>query len=113
MDSDGDGVRERDGVPLKILFQTSTNSVRQTTQERIKSWWAELGVETELKHIDPSVFFGGDVDSPDTLGRFYADVQMYANSGVDPESYLGSWITAQIAGGGQLVPRSKHPALPV
>ncbi len=98
VDSDGDGVRERDGVPLKILFQTSTNSVRQTTQERIKAWWAELGVETELKHIDPSVFFGGDLDSPDTLGRFYADVQMYSSTGVDPEGYLGSWITAQIAG---------------
>ena len=45
-----------------------------------------------------AVFFGGDPDSPDTLGRFYADVQMYANSGVDPESYFGSWITDQIAG---------------
>ena len=39
-------------------------------------------------------------DHPDTAGRFYADVQMYANSGtgVDPENYMGSWITAQIAG---------------
>ncbi len=98
VDSDGDGVREREGIPLKILFQTSTNSVRQTTQELIKGWWAELGVETELKNINPSVFFGGDPDSPDTLGRFYADVQMYTGSGVDPESYLGSWITTQIAG---------------
>ena len=98
VDSDDGGVREREGVPLKILFQTSTNSVVQTTQEYLKSWWAELGVETELKHIDQSVFFGGDVASPDTLGRFYADVQMYANSGVDPESYFGSWITDQIAG---------------
>ena len=98
VDADGDGVREREGVPLKILFQTSTNSVRQTTQELIKGWWAELGVETELKNIDPAVFFGGDPDSPDTLGRFYADVQMYASSSVDPESYFGSWITDQIAG---------------
>ena len=98
VDTDGDGVREREGVPLKILFQTSTNSVRQTTQELIKGWWADLGVETELKNINPAVFFGGDPDSPDTLGRFYADVQMYANNGVDPESYFGSWITDQIAG---------------
>ena len=100
IDSDGDGVREREGVPLKILFQTSTNSVRQTTQELIKSWWAELGVETELKDIDQSVFFGSELDSPDTLGKFYADVQMYTGSAasVDPESYMGSWTTAQIAG---------------
>ncbi|MCY4588083.1 MAG: ABC transporter substrate-binding protein [Bryobacterales bacterium] len=100
VDSDRDGVREREGVPLKILFQTSTNSVRQTTQELIKGWWAELGVETVLKNISPSVFFGGDPDSPDTVGRFYSDVQMYADGGigVDPEGYLGSWISTQIAG---------------
>ena len=98
VDSDGDGVREREGIPLKILYQTSTNSVRQTTQELIKGWWAELGVETELKNINPAVFFGGDPDSPETLGRFYADAQMYANGGVDPESYFGSWLTDQIAG---------------
>ena len=100
VDSDGDGARERDDIPLKILFQTSTNSVRQSTQELIKSWWAEIGVETELKNINPKVFFGDDVTNPDTLGRFYADVQMYANgsTGVDPESYLGSWITTQISG---------------
>ena len=100
VDSDGDGVRERQGVPLRVLFQTSTNSVRQATQERIKQWWAELGVETELKHIDPSVYFGDDPASPDTVGRFYADIQMYTDgsSGVDPESYFGSWITAEIPG---------------
>ena len=100
VDSDGDGVREREGVPLRILFQTSTNSVRQATQELIKGWWAELGVETRLKHVNPSVFFGDDITSPDTVGKFYADVQMYANSGssLDPESYLGSWVTTEIGG---------------
>ncbi len=100
VDTDGDGVREREGVPLKILFQTSTNSVRQATQELIKGWWADLGVETELKNINPAIFFGSDLGSPDTVGKFYADVQMFADSavGVDPESYLGSWITDQIPG---------------
>ena len=100
VDSDGDGVREREGVPLKVLFQTSTNSVRQATQEHLKRWWAEVGVETELKHIDASVFFSDDANSPDTAGKFYADIQMYTNgsSGPDPESYLGSWITAEKSG---------------
>ncbi|MDE2928089.1 MAG: ABC transporter substrate-binding protein [Acidobacteriota bacterium] len=100
VDSDGDGVRERNGVPLRILFQTSTNAVRQTTQEYIKGWWAEIGVETELKDVVASVFFGGDPESPDTVGKFYADVQMYTNgsSFVDPEGYLGAWVTSEIAG---------------
>ncbi len=98
VDSDGDGVREREGVPLRILFQTSTNAVRQRFQSLIQGWWREIGVQTQLKEIDGAVFFGPDADSPDTVGRFYADVQMFANgfASVDSESYLGAWRTSQI-----------------
>ncbi len=91
VDTDGDGIREKDGVPLKILYQTSTNAVRQDFQALIKQWWSEIGIETELRNINASVFFGGDPGSPDTFQKFYADVQMYANTfnGTDPQSYLG------------------------
>ena len=85
-----DGVREKDGVRLSLVYQTSTNAVRQDFQALIKQWWGEIGVETELRNINASVFFGGDPGSPDTFQRFYADVEMYANNfdGTDPESYL-------------------------
>lgn len=85
-----DGIREKDGVRLSILYQTSTNAVRQDFQALIKQWWSDIGVETELKNIDGSVFFGGDPGSPDTFQKFYADVEMYANnfSGTDPQAYL-------------------------
>jgi peptide/nickel transport system substrate-binding protein len=59
VDTDGDGIREANGVPMKLLYQTSTNAVRQDYQALIKSWWAEIGVETELRNINASVFFGG------------------------------------------------------
>jgi peptide/nickel transport system substrate-binding protein len=88
-----DGVREKDGKKFKLLYQTSTNAVRQDFQALIKQWWADIGVETELKNIDGSVFFGGDPGSPDTFQKFYADVEMYANNfdGTDPEQYLGQY----------------------
>jgi peptide/nickel transport system substrate-binding protein len=84
------GKRAKDGKPLKLLFQTSTNAVRQDFQALIKQWWDEIGVETELKNIDASVYFGGDPGSPDTFQKFFADVEMYANNfdGTDPEAYL-------------------------
>jgi len=89
-DSDGDGVREKDGMKLSLLYQTSTNAVRQDFQALIKDWWNQIGVETELRNVDSSVFFGGDPGSPDTFQKFYADVEMYANNfdGTDPQSYL-------------------------
>ncbi|WP_339767565.1 peptide ABC transporter substrate-binding protein [uncultured Pseudosulfitobacter sp.] len=92
-DSDGDGVREKDGMKLSLLYQTSTNAVRQDFQALIKDWWSQIGVETELRNLDGSVFFGGDPGSPDTFQKFYADVEMYANTfnGTDPQQYLAAY----------------------
>ena len=88
-----DGVRAKDGVRLSILYQTSTNAVRQDFQALIKQWWSEIGVETELRNLNASVFFGGDPGSPDTFQKFYADVEMYANNfdGTDPQAYLSMY----------------------
>ncbi len=92
--SNGNGIRDKDGVELSLLYQTSTNAVRQDFQALIKQWWSEIGVETELRNIDASVFFGGDPGSPDTFQKFYADVEMYANlfPGTDPQAYLGNYL---------------------
>ena len=89
----GDGIRAKDGVRLSILYQTSTNAVRQDFQALIKQWWGEIGVETELRNLNASVFFGGDPGSPDTYQKFYADVEMYANTfdGTDPQAYLAAY----------------------
>lgn len=98
-DSDGDGVRENaEGVRLSILYQTSTNPVRQDFQALIKEWWNEIGVEVELRNIDAAVYFGGDPGSPDTIEKFYADVEMYANTfeGTDPTSYLAAYTCDKI-----------------
>jgi peptide/nickel transport system substrate-binding protein len=116
-DTDGDGIREYNGTPLVILYQTSTNAVRQSTQALVKQWWSEIGVETELRNIDAAVFFGGDPASPDTYGKFYADIEMYTNnfSGTDPESYMGNWACSEISGAannwlGNNIPRFCDPA---
>lgn len=94
-----DGIREKDGVRLSILYQTSTNQVRQGTQALIKQMWEAIGVETELRNIDAAVFFGGDPASPDTYGKFFADIEMYTNdfSGTDPESYMNNWRCDEIS----------------
>jgi peptide/nickel transport system substrate-binding protein len=60
----------------------------------VQAWWAELGIDTELRNIDASVFFGGDPASPDTFQKFYADIEMYTNNfaGVDPQAYMANWL---------------------
>lgn len=89
-----DGVRSKDGVRLEMSFQTSTNSVRQDFQVLLKEWWKEIGIETELRNMNASVFFSSDPSSPDTYLKFYADMEMFANSfsGTDPQAYLGQYL---------------------
>jgi len=92
------GVREKEGMRLSLSYLTSTNAVRQDFQALIKQWWEEIGVETELRNVSASVFFGGDPGSPDTFQKFYADVEMYANNfnGTDAEPYLSAYVCSKI-----------------
>ena len=95
-----DGIREKDGIRLEILYRTSANNaVRQSTQEFIQKWWKDIGVETDIaNNIDPGTFFSDGPDNPDNVWRFYADIQMYADSGasVDPQNHLSNWQTKEI-----------------
>ena len=81
-----DGVRSKNGVRLSLLYQTSTNAVRQDTQLLVKHMWEQIGVEVELVNIDSAVFFGSDPASPHTYGKFYADIQMYSHGSGAPDS---------------------------
>lgn len=90
----GDGVRAKDGVRLQLTFQTTVNAVRQDVQSLVKQWWSEIGVATDLKTIDGTVFFGGDAGNPDSRNRFLADAQMFTDAFYlpDPASFLNSFI---------------------
>ena len=92
VDSDGDGVREHNGVPLRVTYQTTENPVRQQTQAMVKEWWKEIGIEATLVQHDAAVFFGGDPSEEEaSYRRFLADVQMYTTgTGIDPALSLES-----------------------
>ena len=99
VDTDGDGVREHNGVPLRVVYQTSTNAIRQETQDLVRDWWREIGIETKVVHHDAALFFGGDPveNAAESYRRFFADVQMYASdSGIDPQQYLFSQLCDHI-----------------
>ena len=99
VDTDGDGIREHNGIPLRVAFQTSTNSIRQETQELVRRWWSQIGIETELVHHDASLFFGSEheVNAEASLRRFFADVQMYTDlTDIDPQQYLSGQLCGQV-----------------
>jgi peptide/nickel transport system substrate-binding protein len=93
-----DGVRQKNGVRMHVLYQTSDHPVRQQVQVLIKAAWEQLGVEVELKSIAADEYFDGVAGQPAALSQFYADVEQYAN-GYDTELtfYFCGWTTDHIA----------------
>ena len=75
-----DGVREKNGVKLKVVYQTSINAPRQKTQAIVKQACQKAGIEVEIKSVTASVFFSSDVANPDTYPHFSCDLQMYTTT---------------------------------
>ena len=99
VDTNGDGIREKDGIELRLTFQTSIQSLRQKTQEQVKKDLEAIGFVIELKQIDSSIFFGPVKDTTDTRRQFYADLEefAYSNKSPDPTAYMAGWTCDQIA----------------
>ncbi|MEZ4520164.1 MAG: ABC transporter substrate-binding protein [Thermomicrobiales bacterium] len=91
-----DGVLSKDGYSCNFIYQTSTNSVRQKNQEIVKQALEEVGIRTEIKAIDAGVYFSSDPGNPDTYAHFYADLEMFTNSGtVYPIRYMSFWKSTE------------------
>ena len=80
-----DGVREKNGVKLHAVYQTSINAPRQKTQEIVKQACQKAGISIEIKSVMASVFFSSDVANPDTYTQFYCDIQMYTTTMTEPD----------------------------
>jgi peptide/nickel transport system substrate-binding protein len=95
----GDGIRVKDGKRLKLVFQTSINAPRQKTQAIVKQAAQKAGIEVELKSVPASVFFSSDPANPDTYPHFYADVEMYTTTMLqpDPETFMRLFLANEAA----------------
>jgi len=94
-----DGMREKNGRKLKVLYQTSINAPRQKTQQIIKQACQKAGIDVELKTVTASVFFSSDPANPDTYPHFYADMQMYTTTQTepDPERFMDQYISSEFS----------------
>ena len=95
----GDGIREKGGVKLKFVYQTSINAPRQKNQAIVKQAAQQAGIDIELKSVVASVFFSSDVANPDTYPKFYADMQMYTTTmpQPDPERFMNQYCSWEAA----------------
>jgi peptide/nickel transport system substrate-binding protein len=99
VDTNGDGIRDKDGVSMEVLFQSSVNPVRQQTQAIVSESLQELGIDVQVLRVRVDEFFSANPQDTNSLNHFYADMQVYStgNESPDPSTYMGWWTCDKIA----------------
>jgi peptide/nickel transport system substrate-binding protein len=99
-DTDGDGIRERQGKPIKLrLWAPAESPESQRAGKLIAGWWKDVGVDVALSVQDEGVYFDniwayeGDTFVPD-FDAYLWNWDGYA----DPGQSLTCYTTAQIEG---------------
>jgi peptide/nickel transport system substrate-binding protein len=65
-DTNGDGIRERDGKLLRLEISTTAGrTTRERVQAVLQQQWRDVGVDLQIRNYNPAVLFG----SPEQEGR--------------------------------------------
>lgn len=73
----GDGTRSKDGVELRITYNTTINQVRQKIQAIVKSNLEDVGFSVELMQTDGSIYFDSAEGNDQNTGHMYYDMNMH------------------------------------
>jgi len=94
-----DGFRAKDGVRLKVLFQSVNQPIRQKMQSIIKQACVRAGIECELKSVVGSVYFSSDPGNVDTESHFYADLELSGKilRQPDPQAFMRAFCSWEVA----------------
>jgi peptide/nickel transport system substrate-binding protein len=96
VDSNGDEVRDKDGVELVLTYGTTTREVRQDTQAVAQQQFAAVGIKVELSNYDSDIFFAtyGE-DGPVAKGRL--DISEWSDTSYGwPDPDIMYWRCSEI-----------------
>ena len=81
-----DGIRYRDGVPLRLLMVGfSGSSTTEEAEQWIRAQWREVGVDLRVENFPSDKLYASQADGGiEQLGRFDVAFEEWAN-GVDPD----------------------------
>lgn len=97
VDSDGDGVREKDGVPLSMEISTPAGQqVRELTEQILQQQFAEVGAELVINNVPAATLFGSWEENG-KLKRGDFDIVMDTwGADLDPDAFLSILFTSEM-----------------
>jgi len=94
-DSNGDGVRDKNGVELVLKYGTTTREIRKDTQAVAQQQLADVGVKLDLLNYESDTFFGGYAEGgPAATGQL--DIFQYSTAAFFPDPDTAEWLCSSI-----------------
>ncbi len=96
VDTNGDGIRDKDGVELVLRYVTNDKEIRQDVQVVVQQMWAEVGIGSELISY-PGELLWNSFGQGGPIARGEYDVAQYSDSTPFPDpdaSYY--WMCSEI-----------------
>ncbi len=101
-DTNGDGVRDKDGVELVLTLGTTTREIRRDVQAVAQQQLAQVGIKLELANADSDIFFGSYGEGgPCATGQY--DIFEYSTVTNYPDPETADWLCKEI-------PSDENPA---
>ncbi len=102
VDSNGDGVRDKDGVDLKLTYGTTIMEKRQNAQVVVQEQLAAIGIKVELQSYESDTFFASyDQQGPAATGQI--DMMEWSDAPLFPDPDIYYWKCDEI-------PTNDYPA---
>lgn len=94
-DTNGDGVRDKDGVELVLTLGTTTREIRRDVQAVAQQQLAQVGIKLELANADSDIFFGSYGEGgPCATGQY--DIFEYSTVTNYPDPDTADWLCSEI-----------------
>jgi peptide/nickel transport system substrate-binding protein len=95
VDTNGDGVRDKDGEELILVHGTTTREVRADTQAVAQQQLAECGIQLEIQGISSDIFFGSYGEGgPFPTGEL--DIGEWSSTPAFPDPDTNRWLCSEI-----------------
>jgi peptide/nickel transport system substrate-binding protein len=95
VDSNGDGVRDKDGEELILTYGSTTREIRKDTQAVLQQQLAKVGIKVELLSYEADLFFA-TYGEGGPAARGELDMFEYSNSPSFPDPDIAEWLCSEI-----------------